>query len=1313
MNRATTAWKALRRTLVGALSLTQVILPFQVARGGPLGGQVTAGSATIQGQGTSNTVVNQASPSAIINWNTFNLGTSDALRFLQPGTSSVVLNRVTGNLGPSQILGTITANGRVFVVNPDGFLFGSTATINTGSFLATTHDIADQNFMSGKYLFNIPGNPSASIQNSGTITAGSGGFAALVAPSVRNDGVITANLGAVALGGAGKGFTLDLYGDSLIKLYAGDTVTGANGSVITNTGKLQADGGTVLLTAAAAQKVLNSVINTSGVAQANSVGLQNGKIVFGAQTAKTKPAGSPTQTVAISGTVQAAGQNSGETGGTIEVTGEAISLTKALMDASGQAGGGTILIGGDFGGGNPAAPAVTKYGQSFAATPVPSATSVTIDSASVLNASAGATGNGGKVVVWSDNNTAVGGTILAKAGTQSGSGGFVETSGQALNIDGLSVSTAAPNGKAGTWLLDPADFTIGSLQAATINGDLTADNVVVLTDGTGTGGSGDIVVTAPILWSSNNNLTLDAYHSVLVNADITTTGDSSGLLIFYNDGGTGGNFLTGPGASVTLSGATPLLAINGQPFTLIRTANNLQNIPTSGLPINYAIANNIDLSGIVDFTPIGNENFSSPTGAIGVFDGLGHTISHLTISVTNNNYLSPIGRSVGLFDVFDSTARNLVLSGGSITATGLGISGVGAFAGYNTGSIVNVSSNIPVTAIDTGSGYLPGFAGGLVGDNYRGTIANSNSSASVTGPSGVGGLVGANSYGTILNSHATGSVSGLTDVGGLVGINDSVITTSYASGPVTGNTGVGGLIGYLNGAVDTSFATGTVTGQVSGQPNLQVTGPRITAQTIGATGVGGLVGLAFSGSISNSYAVGDVLTTGTTNTHFGFSPYSTSNNFYAIGGLLGGKPYQNNPLTVVNSYSSGNVTVGDGGGAVGGLVGLLSNSDTISNSFAAGNVTAGANAFWLSRFIGGVDAVTPVMVTNSIGTGAIAVGLNSQFVGDQLGAISDNDPINNPANWPNFDYPSQVVTANLNSLVNFNALTCGPSSCVGIVTTPWDFTNTWYQPTPGYPLLQAFQPSSSGGTGGTITTGGGSGGSGSGGTGGTTGSGGTGSGGSSSSNTSRSAGAYPIFTVAIDNAPGSLSNNPQNIIDTIQYLIGVEKTSAALDKIANEVNPYNSSALIPSDGSLPNNCISIAESVADRMLGKNLSKTADYCDYCFTVTQLDNKFGLSESDWHGVPSSIGAQATPPATFDDAFNAIKVSGSGAVGFVLMRSSDGSQHIVAIANIDGAVGIVEAQNVPPTVIYNAKAASQFYNSDGGLSVAYAVVKPSWTH
>jgi len=211
---------SLRRVLLASSALAP--LGAIAALANPQGGVVVGGNANITGLGTNIVTIKQNSQNAIINWHTFNIGNGESVYFYQPNSSSAVLNRVTGGMGPSSIHGVMDANGRVFLVNPDGVLFGKGAKVSTAGFLATTSDITNANFMSGRYHFNIPGRPDASIVNNGIITAHSHGFAALVAPGVRNSGTITAHMGTVGLASANS-FSLDFYGDQLIKLAPGAT----------------------------------------------------------------------------------------------------------------------------------------------------------------------------------------------------------------------------------------------------------------------------------------------------------------------------------------------------------------------------------------------------------------------------------------------------------------------------------------------------------------------------------------------------------------------------------------------------------------------------------------------------------------------------------------------------------------------------------------------------------------------------------------------------------------------------------------------------------------------------------------------------------------------------------------------------------------------------------------------------------------------------------------------------------------------------------------------------------------------------------
>jgi filamentous hemagglutinin family protein len=953
-----------RQKVLIALALAPMAIGSALA--GPNGATVVNGNATIHGQGSSSVVVNQSSQNAIINWQTFNIGSGQTVQILMPNSSSAELDRVTGNLGPSQIYGSLSSNGQVFLVNPNGILFGQGAQINVGSLLATTSNISNADFMAGRYNFSIPGNPSASIVNQGTITAKTGGFAALVAPGVRNTGTITAWLGRVGLASANT-FALDLYGDRLIQLNVDDSIASqvidvSTGqplkALVSNEGKLKANGGTVQLTAVAARAVVDSVINNSGVIEADSIGTHNGMIVLSAATASQKPSGAPTQTVTVSGKLSAAGKRKGTTGGTVLINGENIALNGATIDASGNAGGGTVQIGGNgssanasnanassansssasgsdglWGGGpagaapwgsvtasssnpntnlgaglivSPAAGQTTNQAanQSLATQTASNASTVTIDAATVINASATASGNGGTVTVWSDLATAFYGTILAKGGAQGGNGGFVETSGGTLAFTGT-VNTSAPNGKTGTWLLDPVDLTVDSSTAAAISSSLANTSIMLQTTATGangpgiqSSGAGDITINAPISWSSANTLTIDAYNAIIFNASINVMG-AGGLalsaannplataapLISFNNGASA-QFTGTPNSGQSLS-------INGQAYTLLYSMADVQNI-NNNLGGYYALALPLDASGVTNWTPIGTdggENVLSGGGFAGAFQGLGNTISNLTINLPSTSYVGLFGYSSGLI-------QNLGLVGGSVT----GNSTVGGLIGLNNGTVTNAYT----TGAVTGSGSGASDVGGLIGYNLSGTVTNAYTTGAVIGGSGsgssVGGLIGLIYSGTVTNAYATGAVTGgvrgsSSNVGGLVGLNGGAVSDAYATGAVIGGGGfsnVGGLIGNnLLGTVTNAYATGAVTGGGGS----------------GSSFVGGLIGIN-QGTVSDAYATGAVSGSGS-------SP--------SVGGLIG----QNYFGTVTNAYATGVVT---GAGSLGGLVGS-SSSGTISQSY--------------------------------------------------------------------------------------------------------------------------------------------------------------------------------------------------------------------------------------------------------------------------------------------------------------------------------------------------------------------------------------------
>lgn len=522
-------WNALLR-LTTAACVTVISLPALAE--GPADGQVVAGQASISRPDINTTQVDQLTGRAVIDWRTFDVDADHHVKFNQPDAQAVILNRIRGG-APSVIMGQVTANGTVVLVNPDGILFGKGSVIDVGGLIATTSNIQNEGFMAGRYQFSEPGNPQASIVNEGLITAREGGVAALVAPAVRNSGVIGARLGRVGLASANT-FTLDLYGDNLINLKIDDAIIDqvidvATGQQVTalvdNDGTVRAPGGQIALSAVTARRVVESVINNDGVIEANSVGLRNGKIVLGAQTSATKLPHAPVQKVRVSGEIRASGQQSGQTGGNIHIVGEMIGLSRATIDATGPAGGGMVFVGGDIQGGNATEATLARYGLTLEEQGIPTATNVSVDRASLIDASATEAGNGGQIIAWADDTMEFAGTVNAKGGQLGGDGGFAEVSGwKQLMFAEIDADLTAPNGTSGIILFDPEILQIDQTHANAL-----ADALNLGTNASVTGER--IEVTGNILKTAGGDATLAMFADDGIKiAEGILIGSSSGKL---------------------------------------------------------------------------------------------------------------------------------------------------------------------------------------------------------------------------------------------------------------------------------------------------------------------------------------------------------------------------------------------------------------------------------------------------------------------------------------------------------------------------------------------------------------------------------------------------------------------------------------------------------------------------------------------------------------------------------------------------------------------------------------------------------------
>ena len=259
-----------RQLLLGASAIA-LVSTCAIAADLPVNGQITAGSGHISQSGNTMTV-NQSSGSMAANWDSFSIGRGNTVNFVQPSSNSVAMNRVLGS-DVSVIQGALNANGKVFIVNPNGVLFTPSSQVNVGGLVASTRNISTEDFMSGNYKFE--GNNSNSIINQGNIITPQGGTVALIAAKIINQGTIETPKGNT-LFGAGNKIRLDLGGP--VKL---EVEEGAIEALIEQGGAIKADGGYVYLTAKAASNLASATINHTGITEAKTMATgEKGEIIL-------------------------------------------------------------------------------------------------------------------------------------------------------------------------------------------------------------------------------------------------------------------------------------------------------------------------------------------------------------------------------------------------------------------------------------------------------------------------------------------------------------------------------------------------------------------------------------------------------------------------------------------------------------------------------------------------------------------------------------------------------------------------------------------------------------------------------------------------------------------------------------------------------------------------------------------------------------------------------------------------------------------------------------------------------------------------
>jgi filamentous hemagglutinin family protein len=660
----------------------------------PIGGQVVAGSASIS-QAPNVTTINQSSQRAAVNWQSFNVGAQQTVQFDQPSASAATLNRVTSS-NPSQIAGRIDANGQVILVNQDGVTFYKGAQVNASGLVVSAAGISNQNFMAGRMVFDQPAAAGARVVNRGNITVKQAGLAALVAPQVANSGVITAKLGHVVLAGASAA-TLDLYGDGLVSIEVTKQVeqvpVGPGGktatALVTNTGTVLADGGTVQLTAQAVDGIVQNLVTAGGRISAASVGSKSGEIAISGLGGS----------VTVAGQLNAEGIAAGTSGGRIKVVADGgVTLARtAVLNASGRSGGGTVAVGTTL--------ARARGGPSVKAKMT--ASSVTVDAGAEILADATGNGAGGRVAVLSAGSTQVDGAIQATAGPLGGNGGFVELSGQTLGLTG-GIDVSARGGATGTILLDPGTLDIihstssdGSLDGSFSGGTLAYNAGGTTATGTVTdheieslGSTGNVVLQATTLLDVQtslnvaNGLTMQSGGDLIVGPGLSIQAGTTLLL---------GSGIVFPAGTVGGAGAISL----GAGDSLIAPSIILQGGST-GIALNNALlsaSSSLDIStaggGVTELNTgtISTPFLTSSNGIVGTASlmAAGNSIDTLgAITVTNGNFYLEDASPLAVYENIVAANGNILLQEGSGSALTL-FSGLTA---ANRGTISLVTDSL-------------------------------------------------------------------------------------------------------------------------------------------------------------------------------------------------------------------------------------------------------------------------------------------------------------------------------------------------------------------------------------------------------------------------------------------------------------------------------------------------------------------------------------------------------------------------------------------------------------------------------------------
>jgi len=637
----------------------------------PFGAALQGGQATV-GQNGSVMSIYQSTPSAVLNWNSFNIGSAATVNVIQPSSSSVLLNTIIGT-SPTQIYGHLSSNGQVYLTNPNGIYFAPGASVNVGGLMASTNTISTADFMAGVRTF-ISSGVSGEIINEGNITATLGGYIALLAPTVRNNGVIVAKMGTVVLAG-GDQYVLQFSGNSLTNINVSQATVA---TLVENGNAVYAPGGLIILSAQGAHQIQSGIVGNSGVLDATGVTSSGGVIRLSA-----------TQTINAGGIIKAnAAPNTDLNAGDISVISDLTnpsSQTNVTGFVSAQGGsfggnGGTIETSGSTLLVSPTAAINTlaPYGRTGTWTIDP--TNFTIDSVA----------NGGDITATTlDLNLATSNVLITSSTGKAGTLGNIQVN-QSVN-----------------WIA-ATSLTLNAVNNVVVSQSITENTVgskIILVAGN------DIDINAPInAVAAASGISMSAGNNVNINSPVTLTGVGANLAISAKN-----NILTTALIS-SVAGAASQVTLGAQNNTVLGGGINLVGVGaqvniTSGLDtfinsplLTTGAGSGINVSATRDISSSGAGVVTATGASVGVNLTAGRNLS-VGAAVSTVGATSPVELYSGLAGTAPGLASGTVFLNAAATGTSVSIL-------FNPDGYANTAADIalyPVGANAKALVYLTGI----------------------------------------------------------------------------------------------------------------------------------------------------------------------------------------------------------------------------------------------------------------------------------------------------------------------------------------------------------------------------------------------------------------------------------------------------------------------------------------------------------------------------------------------------------------------------------------------------------------------------